>query len=203
MNVMQLAREAAVRCAALLPQDELSWKVLMAIALHVDREGVADPGPGQRFLWRMTGSHPKHIGRALRRLEAAGLLEFELGTGPGRPSRYWLPWAQAFADQMSNGPALSIVHNRAPQERAHGYPQPRALEARAEQSTSARPARALEARGSARPLEARVSDQGSEEKPGLTHPSLRGVAGRLDDAGCFHPRVCTCPECQELAGGGA
>lgn len=134
---MKYSQEAGLRVIAVMgKRDRVAWAVLKCIADNVDVDGEWERGAGQRRLAQLAGYNAKYIAKALARLERAGLLEYRRGRGPGDSSSYRLPWV---AELRQAGPALRVVHKRAPQERAVDI------------STSARPARALEASGSARP----------------------------------------------------
>jgi hypothetical protein len=90
-------RAAAARAVAQLPRDRHAWAVLVTVAAHTNREGIADPGPSQRSLAALTGRSTRTVRDALARLTAAGLVTYGRGTSQHTPSRYALVWMQPAA----------------------------------------------------------------------------------------------------------
>jgi hypothetical protein len=159
---VKYARDAGIRCAAILKGDLYAWAVLVSIACDVDVDGLLERGPGLRRLSERIGPHTETLGRAVHRLEAVGLLGVNR-RGPGHPTGYWLPWIveeRAAYRADPDGPALTVVHNRA----AVGRAPARGLEPRTQLSTSARPVRGPGPDTSARPRAAPTRDVCTEER---------------------------------------
>jgi hypothetical protein len=83
-------RQAVLHARTLLPRDRVACEVLPLLAAKADRNGVAYPAPGVRYLAHWAVRDPGTVSRALRRLDAAGLIAWE--RRKGARSRVTLAW---------------------------------------------------------------------------------------------------------------